>query len=303
MVETATEEQKKEKEKCRPAISLLKFFDPWGPWVLVPNGSFMGYFDWVPHKFRIGPWSMPARIYMVALCVTIWRTKPQHFEFEPTFPRPYSFSWYYNLITFAWMTIVLNLTLCGRAGLFVLSTYTIQSWTVLTIRHGLTALAPFLSNDKHILLQINELLRFQGIVTATVTFVIWNFVIAPVILYKFMDCPKKRRDFVSWMFSFRLVQVHGFNIVFAILNTIATGPRHFTFIDLWCAFIMALLYSLFYLLILDRLGIHLYPIFSPRSYVSLVTWTIVFACYYGSFLLWNHVIERKWIHFEHFDGN
>ena len=58
-------------------------------------------------------------------------------------------------------------------------------------------------------------------------------------------------------FSFRMVQVHFFNIVFAVLNTLVTSSRDFEFIDLWCALAGAVGYALLYLLVLDRFGIHL----------------------------------------------
>ena len=37
-----------------------RLIDPKEPWVLVDNGSFLGNFDWVPEKFRVGPWCLSA---------------------------------------------------------------------------------------------------------------------------------------------------------------------------------------------------------------------------------------------------
>jgi hypothetical protein len=34
-----------------PPIKLSSFIDPREPWVMVPNGSLLGFFDWVSMKF------------------------------------------------------------------------------------------------------------------------------------------------------------------------------------------------------------------------------------------------------------
>ena len=41
-----------------------RLVDPAEPWVLVENGSFLGYFDWLPEKYRVGPWSIAAICYL-----------------------------------------------------------------------------------------------------------------------------------------------------------------------------------------------------------------------------------------------
>ena len=91
-------------------------------------------------------------------------------------------------------------------------------------------------------------------------------------------------------FSFRMVQVHFFNIVFAVLNTLVTSSRDFEFIDLWCALAGAVGYALLYLLVLDRFGIHLYPVFSPRSDWSMLSWLAFLGTYFVVFHAWNRVI-------------
>ena len=174
-------------------------------------------------------------------------------EILSTHPVAYTSFWVYNVVTFFWMKYVLFASMRNR-GPWILFTYTIQSWTMLTIRHGLSALAPFLPR-KHILLWINELLRFPALATASITFFFWNFAIAPAIYYNFD--PKRRREFLKFNLSFRLVQVHLFNIVFAIMNTVVVSAREFQFVDLWTALAFAVGYALLYLLVLDRVGVHL----------------------------------------------
>ena len=110
-------------------------------------------------------------------------------------PLAYTSSWCYNAVTFLWMKFILVRTLKLR-GPGVIATYTIQSWILLTTRHGISALAPFLPKQ-HFLLWFNEILRFPALATATITFCYWNFLIAPVIYYNIKD-EKSKQMFVKF---------------------------------------------------------------------------------------------------------
>jgi hypothetical protein len=333
--ETTTLNERKRKEaelaKALGGKSALElYFDRSRPWVLVPNGSIMGYFDWVPEKLRLGPWSPFASAYLVLLCSGVMYLYPgnplivesvfgemnfgnndQQLHRHP-YPPLYSTMWYYNAIIFFWMCFPLYRISRpagkGGGGIFVMCTYTIQSWTLLVIRHGITALAPFLSPG-HILLRINEYLRFPALLSATVTFVVWNFILAPFVCMFAMKDSKKRRAFIKWNFSFNLSQIHFFNIVFAICNTIvgvyeisSSTLEHklvgFDIWDLWISLLFTFLYVLFYMLVLDRFGVHLYPIFSPRSSWFVCTGTIVLGLIFATYGSWNHLIaHNSYLHY------
>eukprot|EP00804_Cyclotella_cryptica_P030671 CCRYP_009109-RA/>CCRYP_009109-RA protein AED:0.06 eAED:0.06 QI:543/1/1/1/0.5/0.33/3/284/194 len=188
------------------------------------------------------------------------------------------------------MKFILLQTLRVR-GPGVIVTYTIQSWIMLTTRHGLSALAPFLPRQ-HILLWFNEMLRFPALATASITFFYWNLLIAPVIYYN-LGTKEKKRLFLKFNFNFRMVQVHFFNIIFAVLNTIVTSSRKFEFLDLWCALAGAIGYALLYLLVLDRFGVHLYPIFSPRTFWSVLSWSALVGTYFLAYHVWNEAISSR----------
>lgn len=159
----------------------------------------MGFFDFVPKRLRVGPWTTAAPIYMTILVAKLVYWMPQQDSFYlddevlSTHPLAYSATWLYNLLVFFWMKFVLLRTLTLR-GPCVIATYTIQSWIMLTTRHGLSALAPFLPK-KHFLLWFNEMLRFPALATATITFCYWNFLIAPVIYFNIQDEEKKKAFF------------------------------------------------------------------------------------------------------------
>jgi hypothetical protein len=58
-------------------------------------------------------------------------------------------------------------------------------------------------------------------------------------------------------------------------------------LDLWVAYAVVLLYSVLYYFLMDRLGMHFYPIFSPRTAFSVISIAGVLGLYYFLFLKWN----------------
>jgi len=142
-------------------------------------------------------------------------------------------------------------------------------------------------------------MRFPALVTATITFVVWNAVLLPYIYFIAMKTREKKLGFVRWNFNFRLTQLHVCNIIYAVMNTLVTGSKqegqHYSLFDTedaWNGFAYSLVYGIFYTLILDRVGVHLYPVFSPRSSLVMITWLMAFSLHYISFKFWNHVMTN-----------
>jgi len=287
------------RKKTMPPLKISSFFKA-DPWLLVPDGNLLGYFTWVPEHLRVGPWSKAACPSIILLTVTVvyHRPKEEHFHSEvASYPPVNSPYWWYNVFAFFFMSGVCVQS-AQNSSWAICVAFTLLSWNVNALRHGLHALAPFLS-DRHPLLELDRLLRFPALMSATVTFLVWNFVLVPVI-YLMMATREKRDNFAIWNTSFRLVQFHCCNIVYAVLNTMVTGtvegvrPPPFDAADLWYGLAYALSYSLFYVFALDRIGAHLYPVFSPRSKYFPVTWGTAFGLIYASFLAWNFALARHW---------
>lgn len=250
---------------------------------------------------RVGPWTRASKAYLVTMLVALAHLKPASVatSLDPTFPVRYTGWWWYNVVGFAWTAGVLYIILfCPRKPYIygVLATYTIQSWVYLILRHGLTALSPFLDHSSSssfgaLVLRTNEVLRFLSLVTATVTFFAWNLVLAPTIWY-LKRTPRERRAFLIWNTRFRMVNIHNLNILLAWLVNVRASPRRaFVFDDLWCSGVALTAYTLFYVLVFDRLGMHLYPVFSPRTPLMIATWSALLAFYYGSFVVWNRFVH------------
>lgn len=170
--------------------------------------------------------------------------------------------WWYNLVLCTSMSSLVTWIASNRSK-GVVVTYTILSWILNAIRHGVNVLAPFLY-DHHYLLQMNRMIRFPSLVSATLTFTIWNGVLLPYIYFFIFDKGERRFNFLKWNLEYRMVQIHLCNIIYAILNTIVTprsdemvkdGTFHlFDTEDLWYGLAFGFGYGLFYTLILDRIG-------------------------------------------------
>jgi hypothetical protein len=205
------------------------------------------------------------------------------------YPAIFSPQWCYQVTAAMWMVYVMYLIVTGPAGFAAWGTYTVQSWTLLWLRHVLCAAAPVSSAAA----VLAEWLRFPTACSVTVTFVVWNFLIAPFVYAVGMDTPEKKRGFVKFCTSFRLTQIHVFNVVFLWANVYWASPaRLLEGVDFYLAVISVMVYMTFYLAVLDRIGVHLYPVFSPRTgVVVVVTWTLALCAYLASFVGWRHYMR------------
>lgn len=295
----------KEAREKAPPFRLSSFLSR--KWVLVPNGSLMGFFDWVPENLRVGPWKPVAPLLLLMLGAIVVQNRPPVFFHKSdstlvsNYEEAFSSYWWYNLLSFTFMFGLVTWISANRSK-GVVVTYTILSWILNSIRHGINVLAPFLY-DHHYLLQINRMMRFPSLVSATLTFTVWNAVLLPYIYFFIFDSGEKRFNFLKWNLEFRMVQIHLCNILYAILNTIVTGRSEemvkggdfnlFDSEDLWFGLTYGFGYGLFYTLVLDRIGVHIYPIFSPRSNLVVVTWLTQFGLHYVFYMLWNKAMQSN----------
>lgn len=182
------QETKEERRKKIDAlnISVRSLFDPSQPWILVENGSILGYFDWVPAHLRVGPWQpyAPAAVlfflFLAPLLVNLLEEKTKvsiTYLTQQTYPEYSSALWFYNLLGFIWITGISLSVFRGPAGILAWGTYSMWTWTVLNIRYGLVTVYPFLNQSNSLLISILELSRFPMLLMCTMTFVVWNFIL------------------------------------------------------------------------------------------------------------------------------
>jgi len=283
-------------------INLWSLFDSMKPWILVDNGSILGYFDWVPARLRVGPWQPYAPVVLALFTFATpilvnWLVDEKtylptpHFN-EDAYPEYLSAWWFYNLFCFVWITGISLTVLRGPAGIRAWATYSMWTWTILHLRHGLVVVSPWLKRSNFILVSVLELSRFPMLLMCTMTFVVWNFILMPVIYFFFMDDERKRKTFLSYFTSFRLTQIHVFNLLFAYVNGVIVSPqRLLNFSDFLTCWTITVLYIMWYLLVLDRVGVHLYPIFSPRNPWMIAVWILLVAAHVAGFFAWDSILK------------
>ena len=293
-----TSAQLKDDRSRLPPIKLSSFIDPREPWVLVPDGNLLGFFHWVPKRLRVGPWSKLAlpTLTFVASILVYYRPRSgmdlHQLQLE-YYPELYSSIWWYNVLGFLFMLGILSYIMMYRTKGAIL-TYTLISWVMNMTRHGINSIIPCLEKKNLFLLKINKMLRFPALASASITFVVWNVVLFPLIYNFAFDKEEKRLNFLRFNCNYRMVQQHMCNIIYAVLNTVVSmkesgseKPILFDHDDLWRGAATIFLYGIFYIVILDRIGVHIYPVFSPRTNYVIVTWCTVFLLVFGAYEFWN----------------
>jgi hypothetical protein len=131
-------------------------------------------------------------------------------------------------------------------------------------------------------------LRLVTITNATVVCTIWNLILLPIIYFVSMPPGEKRKNFLKFNFGFFMTNIHVLNLPPAYLNILSgERVRLFTRSDLWVSYLVVMLYSMIYFFVMDRFGLHFYPIFSPRSSLTVLSIAFVIGLYYFLFLKWN----------------
>ncbi|CAB9508426.1 expressed unknown protein [Seminavis robusta] len=274
-------------------IELSDFFDVSKPWLLVQDGNYKGYFNNVPAVFRVGPWNIACCLYLFAIiswvvfeCVCCYTNPPNvpPTDYHSSFGTD-TWQWWYNVAGFAW-TFYVAAKVKKDWGWSAWFLYTMQSWTLIIVRHGLSVLAPFVPAAA----PLNELLRFPMLLQTTITFVLWNFLLMPAITFTMKD-PKKRSGFLKFCFGFLLSQLHIANLPLAVMNGVWGSPaRELNQMDFCMALGLALQYIALYLFVLDRIGVHFYFVFSPRTPLAIIGWTTFLGCLFAGFAMFKNAL-------------
>lgn len=308
-------------------------------WLLYDNdGSFNGWFDWLPLWMRVGPWNPLVVLTLVVVYTSLIKFKPE-LQFEEIalanldeegveyFGMPKETA--IDLALFLWGFVVIlhaKVTL-GSIGAFPMS-FTGWSWLLLTFRAGFEFTA--WTTAKHYqnlhlaskLAMIGSSIRLVAVTNACVVCTIWNFILLPIIYFKSMPPGEKRQNFLKFNFGFFMTNIHLLNFPMSCMN-ILNGNRtrlftesgkfmvisyvhkvcwlqhHLSLIclfllilnaDLWVSYLVIVLYSLVYYFIMDRVGLHFYPIINPRTAWTLVSIVFILGLYYMFFLKWNEYL-------------
>ena len=108
-------------------------------------------------------------------------------------------------------------------GAWPMASYTMTSWSLITLRHLFRAIgAPLL---------LQNLIRFPSVAGASTTVLVWWIFLVPAIAY--FAGPKQRRWFLKFNFSPFLLNVHFLNLPLSMLDH-ALSPRWYTALFTLC---------------------------------------------------------------------
>eukprot|EP00934_Nitzschia_sp_Nitz4_P005769 Nitzschia sp. Nitz4//scaffold25_size161228//125641//126642//NITZ4_002451-RA/size161228-processed-gene-0.196-mRNA-1//-1//CDS//3329544649//5759//frame0 len=287
-------------QKIEKQVQVIDFFNPNKPWVLgqkevKTSGDFEEY---IPDSYRFGPWRPETNLTLgVVLCLLsmggVWMLKNSPsddaswmslFEADQESYTPFTVAWCYNSAAFFWMLYVCyNVAFLSPIGPGAWISFTLWGWTALTLRHGMLVAAPWVP----FLRVPAEVLRFPSLLAASVITGFWNLVVHPMITMYYIKDAEQAEMFTKAVTDFRFTQLHLFNFIYATISCVymqPTRPLHLG--DLAAAAIMFTCYMFMYLCILDRLAVHIYPMFSPRSPFASLGLILLVFCTVGGYLFW-----------------
>jgi len=250
-------------------------------------------------KLRVGPWSPFASAYLFIVTLTLaynvmwWRQQAQEEYGDQISLSITPLWWYYNVAGFLWMMYISYTVIVGPAGFYAWATFSMWSWTMVMARHGLAVFQAVFPSSI-LLAKLLQYTHLPSLTMATIVTSMWNLVIGPVIYVFFMKTAEKKRKFLGYFTSFRLTQIHVFLIFYAVLNSMSVSSiREFDLSDLWITMMITYCYMLLYLFVLDRIGVHMYPIFSPRTHWCLVVWSGIWFLHVAIYWMWKRLLKSE----------
>ena len=126
-------------------------------------------------------------------------------------------------------------------------------------------------------------LRFPAFCQGTLVCFVWNVAVAPyTYVVQLKGNQRLRREFLAYATHFCQLNLHLSVLPMAIVHTLPDSGK-FQPIELWHGLVIFSVYMLLYVLVLDRMGMHLYPFLSARSSSSVIIWVALKALCCGVF--------------------
>lgn len=250
--------------------------------------STLKFLDNVPEFYKQGNWSPFAHLFICSYACGLMLTLVSALEaYHPSAFISDGFWLSTFRIAFGLYCIGISLITYNSVGIWPFLSYTLTSWNLVAVR----LISAFLASwGLEWFALIADLVRFPALVGCSVTFFVWWLVLFPLIDHLLKSSAAERKVFWSWNFSFTLVNVHILNLPIVLIEFIWSA-RHFTFFDLHMGLTVAFLYCLFYLNVLDPMGLHFYIILSPRSKLCVVSYALILVIYYAIFRGWNSFLD------------
>lgn len=250
----------------------------------------LSFLDQVPEKYKTGPWSPLIHIYLCTIVGILLVTLPtaidsldsHHNLIKSASDGPSDFLQNFRLCVGCYALCVSSV-LVYFAGFWPFMSYTLTSWNLMTFRL-LSAWGGGRGNES--MQFIAETLRFPALVGCTITVCVWWGLLVPLISWLLRGSTEKTVGFWYWNFSPMLINIHLLNLPIIGIDFVLSGSP-LGFFDLWMGFFVGIMYILFYLNVLDRLGLHFYIILTPRTGWTVLTYSGILGLYYAVYCGWN----------------
>lgn len=248
------------------------------------------FLDMVPQKYKVGPWSPAA--HMVVFLYAGFVILSMSYAIETHVASDYTHAPNDWIQTYRLIGGLYGFAIAGlvyyTTGIWVLGSYTLTSWNLMSIRLFSAYLAGVGVPGAAM---VADVARYPALIGCSITVSIWWLVLVPLIDYLLSkDTNTEGRQFFwKWNSSAILINVHLVNLPLVAIDFLASGVT-MTFFDLWMALSVALIYVLFYLNVMDPHGLHFYIILTPRTWLSCFSYVLILAGYYAFYRGWNHVL-------------
>lgn len=245
-------------------------------------------------SYLLGPWNPMAYIVLISLFGILFYTYSDAMESLTQSSQTLSFQSFnesdlywlqcYRLIVGIYCLLLIIVTICVT-GPMPLVSYTVTSWNLMTSRLLSSYLATRYPSE--LFAKMSHFIRYPALVGCTITVVVWWLILVPIIHAHTEG--KKRTGFWKFNFSPLLLNLHFLNLPIVAIEFLWSN-HSLHFIDLWMGLVVAFVYVMFYLLILDPAGLHFYIILSPRTVFCIIPYLIILSLYFGLYHFWNKVL-------------
>ena len=113
------------------------------------------------------------------------------------------------------------------------------------------------------------------------------------VISAYMPDSEARRKFSAFNRTFPLLNLHLFNLPLCAIEFMACA-KCLTFFDLWAGLAISFIYIMFYLNVLDPLGLHFYIVFTPRTIYCVFPYAMILGFYWGLHHGWNYILSRTY---------
>jgi hypothetical protein len=249
------------------------------------------FLDMVPEHLKVGPWSSATHLvilsYLCFLLLTLSLAIRSYTSHDYS-DHPNEWIQTYRLLVGVWGLASIYIVYL-TSGIWPLGSYTLTSWNLMTLRMITSYLSglniPGMS-------WVADLLRYPALIGCTITVSIWWLVLVPLIDLLLQYDKKRDSRAFFWKFNLSpmLLNVHLLNLPLVAIEFLH-ARKSLNFFDLWVGLAVALLYCIFYLNVMDPLGLHFYIIFSPRTVYCVFSYILIIAGYWAFYEGWNQVLD------------